>query len=139
MCCSFDGETRSHQIALGMHFNTRFHLRIKLLKELYTQIEAELSVYATLNKEKVQLCKFRHARSTSEQESRFNDTVYGTQWKRKLSWKRHALYNTKPLWCVKLYAEFIWGMVFIWHWWQQLKSSCYCLILPTTINDANFG
>lgn len=46
------------EIALGMHFNTQFHLRIKQLKELYTQtivhsqIGAEPSVYATLNKKR---------------------------------------------------------------------------------------
>lgn len=132
------------RIALGMHFNTRFHLRIKLLKELYTQIEAELSVYATLNKEKCNCVSF---------DSFDKRTWILLQWycvrnsmkNRKLSWKRHAVY-TEALWCVKLYTKFIYSV-----WWGRkaihmtLMTTTttkvlmlLCLILPTKINDTQF-
>lgn len=95
----------------------------------------------------MQLCKFRLVRSTSEHESRYNDTVCGkTQWNRKLSWKRHAVY-TEALWCVKLYTKYIYircdGGRKTFHMTLMTTTTTkvlmlLCLILPTTINDANF-
>lgn len=103
ICCSFE----VHQMALGMHFNTQFHLRISCSRNCIHKWKRNSPFMQRLTKKKktCNCVSFRYAHSTSTWIllHRYSKT----QWDRKLSWKEtHSLRLFAALWCVKLCAKF---------------------------------